>query len=63
MRTEREFLHDVSSPISTMLFMIDSIMDDATEAQNEKLAKLQNKINELRKLIEERRNEIKSNQP
>lgn len=62
MRTEREFLHDISSPLSTLLFIVDSLIDDAPADQNEKLQKLQTKLNEIRVLIEARRNEIKSSQ-
>ncbi len=63
MRTEREFLHDISTPMSTVLFILDSLLDDAQGSQKEKLERLQIKINDLKEAIESRRDEIKSNQP
>ncbi len=60
MKTEREFLHDISTPVATALFLIDSLLDNSSEVQDDKLKKLQIKLEEIKVHIESRRNDLKT---
>lgn len=60
MKTEREFLHDISTPISTALFIMESLIESLDQNRAHEGEKLQKKLLEIRDLIERRRSELKS---
>ncbi|HEX4925130.1 MAG TPA: hypothetical protein VFV50_13640 [Bdellovibrionales bacterium] len=60
MKSEREFLHDVSTPVATALFIADSLAESLAAADAAQAKKLLAKLLEIRDLIERRRNQIKS---
>jgi hypothetical protein len=59
MRPERDFLHDISTPIATVLFLLDTILPEDEAEKNQSFQKLKKKISEIQKLVEDRRREVK----
>jgi hypothetical protein len=61
---EIKFLHDISSPVSTAIFVMDMVLDNMKkrpEVNSEELAQTQqvfSLLDQIKKSIEERRQEI-----
>jgi len=58
---ERKFLHDVSSPIGTLMFVVEAVADSmnergvATPEDQEQLAQLRKQLDRVRDMLVERR--------
>jgi hypothetical protein len=59
-KTEREFLHDISTPLATALFLIETFLEANGSDQNETGQKLHKKLMEMRHMLENRKNEIRT---
>lgn len=61
MANERNFLHDMASPMGTVIFLIDAVIDDATtngKIDKENLAlleKVQEQLERLKEMLDNRR--------
>jgi|GEM_PF-3283953 len=63
--TERQFLHDIGSPLGTALFLVDTLLEMAKEKGEEnvefmQLTSILEALNKARTLIEERRQIVKA---
>jgi hypothetical protein len=62
MKSERDFLHDISTPVATALFILDSMLDSPDQIALDRLEKLKSKLAEMGDLIARRREQLKSEQ-
>ncbi len=60
MKSERDFLHDLSTPLATALFLIETLTDQNGDVDNAQVEKLKKKLMDMRFLIENRRDETKN---
>jgi hypothetical protein len=65
-RNERDFLHDLATPVSVALGQLDAALDDGrvngnlTENQKTRMEKAMKALSKIRDLMTDRRNEINS---
>lgn len=57
-RAQRDFIHDMSSPLTIALGMVDSALKGAPPELAPKLEKAKNALNKMANLLRERRQEL-----